>query len=86
MLQQNYSTNMASMSGMAQTGAPEQAVEEQQQDYGTSAEMGKAYEQYQLALREIFTNIKGGVLQAASESLLRVSDWLLSRVVELGWC
>ncbi|KAI1339044.1 hypothetical protein F5Y15DRAFT_92026 [Xylariaceae sp. FL0016] len=79
---QNYSSGIASMSGMAQPSAPEQVVEEQ--DYSGSAEMGEAYEQYQSALKEIFTNIRGGVLQAASESLLNVSEWLLSKVVELG--
>ncbi|CAJ2507498.1 Uu.00g086840.m01.CDS01 [Anthostomella pinea] len=81
---QNYPGGMTSMSGMAQTqaSAPEQVVEEQ--DYSASAEMGEAYEQYQSALKEIFTNIRSGVLQSASESLLNVSEWLLSKVVELG--
>lgn len=85
---QNYPSGMASMSGMSQTNTPQQeqhAVEEQQQDpYTASAEMGEAYEQYQSALREIYTNIRNGVLVAASESLLNVSDWLLSKVNELG--
>ncbi|KAI0472058.1 hypothetical protein GGR56DRAFT_667750 [Xylariaceae sp. FL0804] len=79
---QNYSSGMASMSGMAQTGAPEQPAEEQ--DYSGSAEMTEAYEQYQSALKEIFTNIQNGALQAASEPLLNVSEWLLSKVVALG--
>ncbi|KAI1331940.1 hypothetical protein F5Y16DRAFT_209649 [Xylariaceae sp. FL0255] len=78
---QNYPGSMASMS-MAQSNAPDQVVEDQ--DYTASAEMGEAYEQYQTALREIFTNIRNGVLQTASESLLSVSEWLLSKVVELG--
>ncbi|KAI1505897.1 hypothetical protein F5X99DRAFT_174643 [Biscogniauxia marginata] len=81
---QNYPSAMGSMSGMAQASAPEQVVEEQ--DFSASAEMGEAYEQYQSALKEIFTNIRSGVLQAASESLLNVSEWLLSKVVELGQC
>jgi hypothetical protein len=79
---QNYPSGMASMSGMSQTSAPDQVMEEQ--DYSGSAEMGEAYEQYQSALKEIFTNIRNGVLVAASESLLNVSDWLLSKVSELG--
>ncbi|KAI1261302.1 hypothetical protein F5Y18DRAFT_431384 [Xylariaceae sp. FL1019] len=79
---QTYPSSMTSLSGMAQTTAPEQVVEEQ--EYTASAEMGEAYEQYQTALREIFTNIRNGVLQAASESLLSVSEWLLTKVVELG--
>jgi hypothetical protein len=86
---QSYPSGMASMSGMSQTSAPDQVMEDhhqqqQQQEYSASAEMGEAYEQYQSALKEIFTNIRNGVLLAASESLLSVSDWLLSKVVELG--
>ncbi|KAH8652342.1 hypothetical protein BX600DRAFT_516387 [Xylariales sp. PMI_506] len=79
---QTYPSGMASMSGMSQTSAPEQIIEEQ--EYSASAEMGEAYEAYQSALKEIFTNIRSGVLVAASESLLNVSDWLLSKVSELG--
>ncbi|KAI0021943.1 hypothetical protein F4780DRAFT_257926 [Xylariomycetidae sp. FL0641] len=79
---QNYSSGMASMSGMAQPNAPEQVAEEQ--EYSASAEMGEAYEQYQTALKEIFTSIQRGGLQTASESLLNVSEWLLSKVLELG--
>lgn len=80
---QNYPSGMASMSAMSQTSsAPDQVMEEQ--DYSASAEMGEAYEQYQTALKEIFTNIRNGVLVSASESLLTVSDWLLSKVAELG--
>ncbi|GAW12600.1 hypothetical protein EKO27_g7256 [Xylaria grammica] len=87
MLQQSYPGNISSMSGMAQAGAPEQVVEEQEYagpSASASAAMGEAYEQYQGALREVFTNIQKGVLQTASESLLGVSEWLLSKVVELG--
>ncbi|KAH8193697.1 hypothetical protein TruAng_012137 [Truncatella angustata] len=79
----NYPSNMASMSGMSQTSAPDQPMAEEQ-EYTASAEMGEAYEQYQSALKEIFTNVRNGSLVAASESLLNVSDWLLSKVSELG--
>ncbi|KAK8135810.1 hypothetical protein PG984_003750 [Apiospora sp. TS-2023a] len=78
-----YPSSIASMSGMSQqASAPDQVMEEQ--DYSNSTEMGEAYEQYQTALKEIFTNIRNGVLVSASESLLTVSDWLLSKVAELG--
>lgn len=91
MLQQTYPSNMSSMSGMTQAGAPEQVVEDQ--EYATTANqstaatetaMGQAYEQYQSALREVFTNIHSGVLQTAGESLLGISEWLLSKVLDLG--
>ncbi|KAH9909782.1 hypothetical protein F4778DRAFT_14078 [Xylariomycetidae sp. FL2044] len=79
---QNYSGGMASMSGMAQTSAPEPVVEDQ--GYSASAEIVEAYEHYQSALKEVFTNIRNGILQAAGDSLLGVSEWLLSKVVDLG--
>ncbi|KAI1475845.1 hypothetical protein K445DRAFT_10486 [Daldinia sp. EC12] len=79
---QNYPSGIAPMSGMAQTSTPEQAIEEP--DYSQTAEMSEAYARYQTALGEVFTNIRNGVLQAASESLLNISEWLLSKVVELG--
>lgn len=98
MLHQNYPSGIVSMSGMEQTAAPEQAVEEQEYTAPTpasapapattsdAAQMGEAYEQYQDALREVFTNIQNGSLQTASVSLLSISEWLLTKVVELGSC
>ncbi len=41
---------------------------------------------YQSALKETFQNVRDGVLAMAGDSLLAVSQWLLSRVVELGMC
>ncbi|OTB05761.1 hypothetical protein M426DRAFT_21501 [Hypoxylon sp. CI-4A] len=80
---QNYSSGMAPVPGMAQTtSTPEQPMEET--EYSQTTEMAEAYEHYQTALREVFTNIRNGVLEAASESLLNISEWLLSKVVELG--
>ncbi|KAH7032935.1 uncharacterized protein B0I36DRAFT_361673 [Microdochium trichocladiopsis] len=81
-LMPGYPSGMASMGGMAQGSAGDQSLEEQ--DYSGSAEMGEAYEQYQTALKEIFTNVQRENLKAASESLLNVSDWLLTKVIELG--
>lgn len=90
-LQQSYES--AVVSGMAQAGGPDQVIEGQ--EYSVSApalapapvpdaQMGEAYEQYQGALREVFTNIHNGALHTASESLLGISEWLLTKVVELG--
>ncbi|TRX95315.1 hypothetical protein FHL15_003646 [Xylaria flabelliformis] len=92
MLQQSYPSAMAPMGSMAQAEAEqivEEEEEEQQQQYTAPApaqtsQMGEAYEQYQSALRDIFTNIQNGVLQNAGESLLGVSEWLLTKVVDLG--
>ncbi|KAI1138921.1 hypothetical protein F5Y05DRAFT_355347 [Hypoxylon sp. FL0543] len=79
---QNYSSGIAPLGSMAQTSTPEQAIEEP--EFSQNAEMTEAYQHYQTALREVFTNIRNGVLQVASESLLNISEWLLSKVVELG--
>ncbi|KAJ2975764.1 hypothetical protein NUW58_g8265 [Xylaria curta] len=93
-MQQSYPGSIASMTALAQPGA-EQIVEADDYNPASSAtaqttsdqaaaQMGEAYEQYQGALREIFTNIQSGRLHTASESLLGVSEWLLSKVVDLG--
>ncbi|RYP76228.1 hypothetical protein DL770_007270 [Monosporascus sp. CRB-9-2] len=76
---QNYPSGIASMGGMAETNEPDQDMEEQE----PAAGMGEAYGQFQSALKEIFTNIRAGALQPARESLLNVSDWLLTKVVDL---
>ncbi|KAI0446632.1 hypothetical protein F4803DRAFT_475573 [Xylaria telfairii] len=86
MLQQSYPSTITPMSALAQTG-PEQIVEDEEYTAAApaqTAQMGEAYEQYQSALRDIFMNIQNGVLQTAGESLLGVSEWLLSKVVDLG--
>ncbi|KAK8036663.1 hypothetical protein PG993_008646 [Apiospora rasikravindrae] len=62
--------------------AASEAPEEQGDSASTA--MGEAYAQYQTTIKEIFTNIRNDVLASASESLLAVSDWLLSKVTELG--
>ncbi|KXX78872.1 hypothetical protein MMYC01_204764 [Madurella mycetomatis] len=79
-----YSTgSMAAIGGMTTqtTPAGEVRIEE---EYPAAGGLDEAYASYQSALKEIFQNIRNGVLAAASESLLNVSDWLLSHVVELG--
>ncbi|KAK8863174.1 hypothetical protein PGQ11_009409 [Apiospora arundinis] len=55
-----------------------------EQEHSISTEVAEAYEQYQETIKAIFTNIGNGVLVSASKSLLKVSDWLLSKVKELG--
>ncbi|EJT76239.1 hypothetical protein GGTG_06161 [Gaeumannomyces tritici R3-111a-1] len=87
-----YSNNMAGMGGIAsQTAAAPAAatattgdVGIEEQEYPATSGLDEAYASYQSALKEIFQNVKSGILQAASESLLNVSDWLLSHVTELG--
>ena len=70
---------MAGMSGMTQ--GPAEFMEDEEQ---TRAGWDEAYNSYLNAVKEIFQNIRNGMLVEASASLIEVSDWLLSRVTELG--
>jgi hypothetical protein len=78
-LLQGYPGGMAQMTSMTQ--GPAEPMEEE--DYAGSG-LDEAYNTYQNALKEIFQNIRNGILVDASQSLVDVSDWLLSHVGELG--
>ena len=79
-----YSTgSMNAIVGMTMQTTPAADVR-MEDEYLAPGGLDEAYTSYQSALTEIFQNIRNGVLAAASESLLNVSDWLLSHVVELG--
>ena len=80
----SYSGGVAAMGGMTGQHSTAPDVSMQEHEYPASGGLDEAYTSYQSALREIFRNIQNGVLAAASDSLLSVSDWLLSHVVELG--
>jgi len=81
---QNYSTSgMASMGGMASQSSSAQDVR-MEEEYSAPEGLDAAYASYQSALKAIFQNIHDGALASASESLLSVSEWLLSHVSELG--
>jgi hypothetical protein len=81
---QNYSTSsMAAMGGMASQSASAQEVR-MEEEYPAPEGLDAAYASYQSALKAIFQNIRDGALASASDSLLNVSDWLLSHVAELG--
>ncbi|KAL2162786.1 hypothetical protein VTH06DRAFT_6622 [Thermothelomyces fergusii] len=79
-----YSTGgMGAIEGMAAQTTPAAHVR-MEEEYPAGTGLDEAYLRYQTALKEIFQNIRNGVLATASESLLVISDWLLSHVVELG--
>ncbi|KAK8116365.1 hypothetical protein PG984_012867 [Apiospora sp. TS-2023a] len=65
------------------SGIPQASEAPEEQGDSASTEMSEAYAQYQTTIKEIFTNIHNGVLVSASESLVAVSNWLLSKVTEL---
>lgn len=46
----------------------------------------ESWQQYQRQLTEVFTNTKDGNLARAAETLMDISDWLLSRVEDFGKC
>lgn len=83
----NYPSNIAGMQtigAQATPTAPPDVSMEDSSEYPGGADLNQAYTQYQDALKEIFKNIRDGALVTASESLLSVSEWLLSHVHELG--
>lgn len=77
--------NMGNMSGMPQNAPPHppEIMDEQQADYAPGG-LEEAYDRYHSALKVIFQNIRAGLLVDASQSLLQVSDWLLTNVGDLG--
>ncbi|EPE09655.1 hypothetical protein F503_07431 [Ophiostoma piceae UAMH 11346] len=48
------------------------------------AETNESFVSYQRNLKDVFKNIKNGALVPASETLLSISDWLLTRAESLG--
>ncbi|KAL2125786.1 hypothetical protein VTI74DRAFT_2743 [Chaetomium olivicolor] len=70
-----HTSSMVAMGGLTSQTSPA---------YPSTAGLDEAYASYQSVLKEIYQSIRSGVLATASESLLSVSGWLLSHVVELG--
>lgn len=80
LIPKNYAHGIA-MGAMLQP-EPETMEEEDFQGQGPGVEA--AYTAYQIALKQIFQNVKNGRLGEASQSLLEVSEWLLGHVGDLG--
>ncbi|KAK3297052.1 uncharacterized protein B0H64DRAFT_116642 [Chaetomium fimeti] len=79
-----YSTgSIATIGGMAAQTTPTTDVR-MEEEYAAGSAPEVSYAHYQTALKEIFRNIQSGVLAPASETLLQISQWLLTHVVELG--
>ncbi|KAK0635667.1 hypothetical protein B0T17DRAFT_484723 [Bombardia bombarda] len=82
---QRYSTsNAATTGGMAGQSASAADVRQSEEYPGSPKGTAPAYTLYLSKLEEIFQNIRSGMLAGTSDSLLHVSDWLLSNVIELG--
>lgn len=82
---QSYSaSSMAALGQMPAQPASTSDVRMDDDYPGATSGLDQAYASYQSALKEIFRNIRSGILSTASDSLLSVSDWLLSHVTDLG--
>ncbi|OHW91109.1 hypothetical protein CSPAE12_10270 [Colletotrichum incanum] len=79
----NYQTNISNVGGMPQQPASAD-VSMEEQDYAATGGLEEKWMEYQSALRGVFQNVRNGVLESASQSLLDVSNWLLTQVVDLG--
>lgn len=80
----NYSTSMSSAGGITQQASSSADVSMEEQEYPAGGGLEEKWMEYQAALRGVFQNIRSGILESASQSLLDVSNWLLSQVADLG--
>lgn len=79
---QGYPATMPATGSMAQS---QPAREEPAEDPEFSgAAMDEKWAEYQTALAGVFRSVRSGSLETGSESLLGISNWLLSQVAELG--
>ncbi|KAL9112703.1 MAG: hypothetical protein Q9227_003006 [Pyrenula ochraceoflavens] len=76
---QSYPVAMSDYDAGAATGSGEAS-----ETAGEPPSYDEAYQQFQLVLREAFEHISAGRLVKASDSVLKVSVWLLSHVADLG--
>lgn len=79
----NYSAGVSSVSGVSQA-PPSAEVSMEEQDYPSSGALEEKWIEYQTALRGVFQNIRAKALDSASQSLLDLSNWLLSQIADLG--
>jgi hypothetical protein len=89
-LRQPSSALSCSYSMQPSVGVPGQEAAEnvdhwarEQPDYSETA-LEEKWISYQRQLGTVFQNITNGALESASETLLTISDWLLSQVLDLG--
>lgn len=81
---QGYGATMPSGGSMAQAPTDAADVSMTGTDYPTGAGLEEKWAQYQGAVRGVFRDVRGGALDNARQSLLTISTWLLSQVVDLG--
>ncbi|KAI9158748.1 hypothetical protein HJFPF1_06746 [Paramyrothecium foliicola] len=80
----NYaSSSIPSVSGMQQTPGSADVSMTEENEYVDGA-LEEKWVNYQRQLGTIFQDISSGALEAASETLLGISTWLLTQVKDLG--
>ncbi|KEZ39633.1 hypothetical protein SAPIO_CDS9561 [Scedosporium apiospermum] len=71
--------------GLGSSQATTAGVGVEESDYATAGPgMEERWADYQTRLATVFQDIRSGSLKRASETLLGVSNWLLTQVVDLG--
>lgn len=79
----NYpANNMSSVGNISQTAQADVSMDES--EYAAPGGLEEKWIEYQTALRGVFQNVRGGALETASQSLLDLSNWLLTQVTDLG--
>ena len=83
----NYTSNMPSAGTMQQQvqGSADVSMNEEDAENSDGA-LEEKWHNYQRQLATIFQDIANGLLDSASETLLTISNWLLSQVSDLGKC
>jgi hypothetical protein len=79
----NYSANLPGVGGAQQAPASADVSVPDEPEFSEGA-LEEKWLAYQQKLGTVFQSIFNGALQEASETLLTISDWLLSQVVDLG--
>ncbi|PNY27382.1 Uncharacterized protein TCAP_02694 [Tolypocladium capitatum] len=79
----NYAGSMSSVSTMQQQQPPAGAAPSEDHDYHDAA-LAEKWVNYQRQLEAVFRDVKNGSLERASETLLSLSNWLLTQVADLG--
>lgn len=81
----NYTSNMPSVGAVQQAQGSTEVPMNEDPEYSDGA-LEEKWHNYQRQLAAIFQDIASGSLDSASETLLTISNWLLSQVADLGKC
>jgi hypothetical protein len=79
----SYAGSMPAAGAMQQTSGAADSAMAEGQDYASSG-LQEKWQNYQRQLGSVFQDISANSLERAAETLLHVSNWLLTQVVELG--